>query len=52
MKSNRKKSTLYKEITNNWNYDGSCALTSLLVWNLENFKLFDFCCTECAWWDF
>jgi hypothetical protein len=28
----------YKEITNNWNYDSSCTLTSLLVWDLENFK--------------
>jgi hypothetical protein len=28
----------YKEIMNDWNYDGSCTLTSLLVWDLENFK--------------
>jgi hypothetical protein len=28
----------YKEITNDWNYDASCTLTSLLVWDLENFK--------------
>jgi hypothetical protein len=28
----------YKEITNNWNYDASCTLTSLPVWELENFK--------------
>jgi hypothetical protein len=28
----------YKEITNNWNYDASCTLTSLPVWDLENFK--------------
>jgi hypothetical protein len=26
------------EITNNSNYDGSCTLTSLPVWDLENFK--------------
>jgi hypothetical protein len=25
----------YKEITNNWNYDASCTLTSLPVWDLE-----------------
>jgi hypothetical protein len=28
----------YKEITNNWNYDASCTLTSLPVWDLENFN--------------
>jgi hypothetical protein len=28
----------YKEITNDWNYNASCTHTSLLVWNLENFK--------------
>jgi hypothetical protein len=28
----------YKEITNDWNYDASCTLTSLPVWDLENFK--------------
>jgi hypothetical protein len=28
----------YKEITNDWNYDASCTLTSHLVWDLENFK--------------
>jgi hypothetical protein len=28
----------FKEITNNWNYDASCTLTSLPVWDLENFK--------------
>jgi hypothetical protein len=28
----------YKEITNNWNYDASCTLTSLPVWDLQNFK--------------
>jgi hypothetical protein len=27
-----------KEITNDWNFDASCTLTSLPVWNLENFK--------------
>jgi hypothetical protein len=27
-----------KEITNVWNYYASCALTSLLVWDLESFK--------------
>jgi hypothetical protein len=28
----------YKEIMNDWNYDVSCTLTSLPVWELENFK--------------
>jgi hypothetical protein len=28
----------FKDITNNWNYDASCTLTSLPVWDLENFK--------------
>jgi hypothetical protein len=28
----------YKAITNEWNYDASCTLTSLPVWDLENFK--------------
>jgi hypothetical protein len=28
----------YKEITNDSNYDASCTLTSLPVWDLENFK--------------
>jgi hypothetical protein len=28
----------YKEITNNWNYDAGCTLTSLPVWDLQNFK--------------
>jgi hypothetical protein len=28
----------YKEIMNDWNYDASCTLTSLPVWDLENFK--------------
>jgi hypothetical protein len=28
----------YKEIMNDWNYDASCALTLLPVWDLENFK--------------
>jgi hypothetical protein len=28
----------YKEITNDWNYDAGCTLTSLPVWDLENFK--------------
>jgi hypothetical protein len=28
----------YKEITNNWNYDASCTLTSLPAWDFENFK--------------
>jgi hypothetical protein len=28
----------YKEITNDWNYDASCTLTSLPVWDLENLK--------------
>jgi hypothetical protein len=28
----------YKEITNDWNYDTSCTVTSLPVWDLENFK--------------
>jgi hypothetical protein len=32
----------YKEITNDSNYDASCALTSLPAWDLENFKRFIF----------
>jgi hypothetical protein len=32
----------YKEIMNDWNYDASCMLTSLLVWDLQNFKLLIF----------
>jgi hypothetical protein len=28
----------YKEIKNDLNYDASCTLTSLPVWDLENFK--------------
>jgi hypothetical protein len=28
----------YKEITKDWNYDTSCTVTSLPVWDLENFK--------------
>jgi hypothetical protein len=28
----------YKENTNDWNYDASCTLTSLLVGDLECFK--------------
>jgi hypothetical protein len=28
----------YKEIMNNWNYDAGCTLTSLPVWDLQNFK--------------
>jgi hypothetical protein len=28
----------YKEITNDWNYDASCTLTSLPVWDLANFS--------------
>jgi hypothetical protein len=27
-----------KEITNNWNYDASCTVASLPVWDFENFK--------------
>jgi hypothetical protein len=38
----------YKEITNNWNYDASCKLTSLPVWDLRKFQALDFCCTECT----
>jgi hypothetical protein len=25
----------YEEITNDWNYDASCILTSLVVWDLQ-----------------
>jgi hypothetical protein len=32
----------HKEITNNWNYDASCTLTSLPVWDLEHFNLLIF----------
>jgi hypothetical protein len=28
----------YKEITDNWNYDASCTVASLPVWDFENFK--------------
>jgi hypothetical protein len=28
----------HKEITNVWNYDVGCMLTSLLVWGLEHVK--------------
>jgi hypothetical protein len=28
----------YKEITNDSNYDARCTLTSLPVWDLQNFK--------------
>jgi hypothetical protein len=28
----------YKEIMNDWNYDASCRLISLPVWDLEHFK--------------
>jgi hypothetical protein len=28
----------YEEILNDWNYDASCILTSLLVLDLENFQ--------------
>jgi hypothetical protein len=28
----------YKEITNNLNYDASCTVASLPVWDLEHFK--------------
>jgi hypothetical protein len=30
--------TKYKEITSDWNYDISCMLTPLLVWDSENFR--------------
>jgi hypothetical protein len=36
----------YKEIRNYWIYDSSSTVTPLPVWNLENVKLFVFCCTE------
>jgi hypothetical protein len=29
---------IYKEITNGWNYDTSCMLTLLQVWDLGNFE--------------
>jgi hypothetical protein len=28
----------YKEITNNYNYDASCTVASIPIWDLENFK--------------
>jgi hypothetical protein len=28
----------YKEITNDWNYDTTCTLTPLSVWDFENLK--------------
>jgi hypothetical protein len=33
----------YKEITNDWIYDASCMITSLLVWD---FQALDFCSTK------
>jgi hypothetical protein len=35
-------STLYNEITNDWNYDASCTLTSFPVSDLESLKRFIF----------
>jgi hypothetical protein len=32
----------YKKLTNNWNYDASCTVTSLPVWDFENFKRLNF----------
>jgi hypothetical protein len=42
----------HKVITNDWNYDASCTLTSLPVWDLENFKRLVFvvqCVQNCTW---
>jgi hypothetical protein len=39
----------YKEIMNDSNYDASCTLTSLPVWDLETFKRLIFCCAECRY---
>jgi hypothetical protein len=41
----------YKEITNNWNYDASCTVTSLLVWDFENFKRLIFVVQSVHVWD-
>jgi hypothetical protein len=35
----------YKNIMNDWNYNASCVLTSLLVWE---YQVLDFCCTDCT----
>jgi hypothetical protein len=32
----------YKKVTNDWHYDASCTLKSLVVSDLENFKHFIF----------
>jgi hypothetical protein len=39
----------YKEITNDWNYDASCTLTSLPVWDFENFTLLIFVVQSVPW---
>jgi hypothetical protein len=41
----------YKEITMPGDYDTSCTLTSLPVWDLERFKALDFCCAECTYFN-
>jgi hypothetical protein len=35
MKAKKEK---YRKIMTEWNYDGRCTFTSLLAWDLENFK--------------
>lgn len=34
----RKDTGTYRGNVNDWNYDSSCMLTSLPVWDLENFR--------------
>jgi hypothetical protein len=36
----------HKYNTNDWNYDASYMLTSLLVSDFKTFSVLDFCCTE------
>jgi hypothetical protein len=40
----------YKEIMNNWNYDASCMLTSLPVWDLKNLKHLIFVAPSVQYW--
>jgi hypothetical protein len=42
----------YKAITNDWNYDASCMLTSLPVLNLENFMRLVFVVQSGGLWVF
>jgi hypothetical protein len=39
----------YEDITNDWNYDASYVLTSLVISDFENFKHLIFCYIESTW---